>query len=302
MKRFPPLRYLVVLAGLAIALLQTACIEFDRQIMSYRLDAKADTLLIFQNYLGIYGGDNENVLSDQEVAQLRSVLEGERTFFFYNWIFELNVSQLEQTAGNLGEDQADSDRERALYARARKAVKTLRENLTINNGPFYLDPEGRLSGVQMVRITKLTKVVTAVNDGIRAMLQRNLLVKDLDPEERRLTERALAERRPYLTVEGNRISFRYPMTGEGFRRDFAKPESGDADLRRLRAAGISVTHENGEFRASVGKVEDRVTRVAMDTFEKPYRENALHHTQQARIAVEPEYDAARATREFLGAE
>lgn len=302
MNRIPAVRRLAVTTALAIALFHTACIEFDRQVVSYRVDRQADTLLIFQNYLGIYGADAEHELTEQEIQQLRSVLENERTFFFANWIFELNVSQMDQAIRTLHEEEVGSPGRRELNARLRKAVKTLRDNLTINNGPFYLDAKGHLSGVQMVRITRLSTVVKAVNDGIQANLQRDLLTKDLPPERRHLTERAVADKAPFLEIEGNQIRFRHPMTAEAFRREFTESENVDKNLQRLREAGIVVTHKDGELRAAVGKVGDRVTRVAMDTFEKPYRGNALAHVQKTGIAVEPEYGAARAAREFLGTE
>jgi len=292
------LRRLVPVALLAVALLHTACIEFDRQVLTYRVDTAADELRIFQDYHGIYGADQEEELTKQEIQQLRSVLETERTFFFANWIFEFNVPQMEEAVEELVEED-DSPRKRELRASARQAVKTLRENLTINNGPFYLDADGHLSGVQMVRIGNLSRVVAAVNDGVRAMMEYNLLIKELDAEDRKLIERALQKKRPYLQVKGNRLTFRHPMTVTVFRRDFAKSDTGEDNFRRLRAAGINVTHEDGEIRVNVGREKDRVTRVAMDTFEKPYRENVLRYTQQARLPVEPEYDVAKAAREFL---
>ena len=67
----------------------TGCLEFEQQTLTYRYDAKTDTLRIFQSYQGIFGADAKDGLSQDELAQLDSVLTGQRTFFFANWIFEL---------------------------------------------------------------------------------------------------------------------------------------------------------------------------------------------------------------------
>ena len=55
--------------------------DFEKQTMVYRHYPKADTLVIWQQYEGIYGDDGFEGLSLEEIDQLHSVLEGERTFF-----------------------------------------------------------------------------------------------------------------------------------------------------------------------------------------------------------------------------
>ncbi|MBG87739.1 MAG: hypothetical protein CMO80_12660 [Verrucomicrobiales bacterium] len=83
------------LSLLAIALPMLAgCIEWDHQEVRYRYDAKADRLRIFQNYEGIYGADKKDSLSSSERSQLKSVLAGGRTFFFANWIVEINLPEV----------------------------------------------------------------------------------------------------------------------------------------------------------------------------------------------------------------
>ena len=66
-----------------------------------------DTLVIWQHYEGIYGEDNEHGLSETEREQLHSVVNGERTFFFANWIFEYNAQSIDQF---IKEDEAVSNR------------------------------------------------------------------------------------------------------------------------------------------------------------------------------------------------
>src|SRR5919198_2743031 len=84
---------------LPLALL-TGCLEFGKQTMSYHYDKATDTLRIFQDYHGIFGEDAKGKpgegLSAEEQEQLESVLKGQRTFFFSNWIFEYNRQQIEE--------------------------------------------------------------------------------------------------------------------------------------------------------------------------------------------------------------
>jgi mRNA-degrading endonuclease RelE of RelBE toxin-antitoxin system len=227
------------------------------------------------------------------------VLEGERTFFFANWIFEFNVRQMEEASDSIGAD-ASSVKERALASRMRQAVRTLRENLTINNGTFYLDAKGHLGGVQRVRIGNLSRVVDTVNDGLHAFIELRLLSHKLDPEEQPLYRRALTDPSAFLTVKGNRLTFRFPMSEAAFRREIAKPETDDADLRRLRQAEIHVTHADGEFRVIIGREDERVTTISLDTFEKPYRPNVLRHLETKGTPIPATFHPARAASEYLG--
>ena len=53
-KRFSSLVLVVCLA------LLTGCLEFERQTLTYRYDAKTDKLRIFHSYQGIFGADIES--------------------------------------------------------------------------------------------------------------------------------------------------------------------------------------------------------------------------------------------------
>ncbi|MBL6765607.1 MAG: hypothetical protein ISQ14_11685 [Verrucomicrobiae bacterium] len=289
------------LAIAAIALLHTGCIEFDRQTVSYRIDTTRDSLLIFQNYHGIYGAEHEDHLSGQEIDQFRSVLEKERTFFFANWIFELNLESITKTAADLDEETADTPNERALLKRAKAGFDAVRDNLTIGNGALYLDPEGRLCGTQTVRIRNLKSVLKAVNDAIAAFLERKLLSSDIDPEERLILEKALRGKPVFISVDGNQIRFRHPLPEKVYRDELIKPNGDEQILSKLARSGIHVAHSDGELRVSIGQVTDEVTHITMDTFSTPYRANALRFTQDEPIPVEPNYDPVAAATKFLGA-
>src|SRR5438477_5063230 len=62
-KRFPSLVLVVCLA------LFTGCLEFEQQTLTYRYDAKTDTLRIFQSYQGIFGADAKDGLSQDAASR-----------------------------------------------------------------------------------------------------------------------------------------------------------------------------------------------------------------------------------------
>src|SRR5262245_49230124 len=84
-------RFLLLVACMGLV---TGCLEFEQQTLTYRYDAKTDTLRIFQSYQGIFGADGNDGLSKDELEQLNSVLTGQRTFFFSNWVWEFNRDAL----------------------------------------------------------------------------------------------------------------------------------------------------------------------------------------------------------------
>ena len=48
-------------------LIWAGCIDFEKQTMTYRHFPKADTLVIWQQYEGIYGETEKNGLSENEL-------------------------------------------------------------------------------------------------------------------------------------------------------------------------------------------------------------------------------------------
>src|SRR5256885_3355843 len=48
----------------------TGCLEFEDQTLTYRYDARTDTLRIFQDYHGIFGADDTSKMTAEEEEQL----------------------------------------------------------------------------------------------------------------------------------------------------------------------------------------------------------------------------------------
>src|SRR5262245_53638118 len=191
-------RYLACFLIGCLALL-TGCLEFEQQTLTYRYDTKTDTLRIFQSYQGIFGGDGNNGLSKDELEQLNSVLTGQRTFFFANWIWEFNRDALRETVDKL--KQPDAQQELKLdpagLARAETLLKVVLDNVTVENGPFYFDQHGKLCGVQQVTLKQCSKIIAAANPAVRDYLKIEAAKDDTSAENRSLYLKSAERQREY---------------------------------------------------------------------------------------------------------
>ena len=138
--------------------------------MTYEHDAKADTLLIHQIYHGLYGADDATQLSATERTQLDSVMKGQRTFFFANWIFELNVEGFKEDLGRATEPKTNSLEEAHRRAET-NLLALLVANVRVENGKFYLNDKDQPCGQQRVTIRNVSKVLAAGNALMRRALE-----------------------------------------------------------------------------------------------------------------------------------
>jgi hypothetical protein len=285
---------LLPVAALALAtLLLAGCIQFVEQTMSYRYDAASDTLLIYQRYTGISGESEESGLSDNERAQLDSVLQGERTFFFNNWITELNLSAIRKHLQDNppGADDATKQAEATL-------IRLLAESVHISNGPFFLDDQGRLCGVQRVTVRNVTRLLAAGNALIRVELKAEA-ENETEADKKRLLLQAAAQPEPFITIEGNRIQVRFPW-------DEHLEE--DESYKRLHAEfdrqGGSFTVADGWLTATLGardSVRETLTLPFWDQKKLAHAgtPNAVPYvTQQVGLATA--FDPAKDAERFFG--
>ena len=265
-----------LLPFLALAVALTGCIEFERQTMVYEHDAKADTLHIHQTYHGIFGADDAAKLSEKEREQLADVMKGQRTFFFSNWIFELNVENLKDALAGSGTPEANSLKE--AYRRATTNLLTqLIANVRVENGKFYLNEKGQPCGTQRVVLRNVSKVLEAGNVVIRRAWEVELKGKPT-AEERELINASLARPEPFLTLKGQQLRLRTPFP----RAEFDKIGGEDPKLRTFVSEfirqGGSMSHEQGELHLRFGRTDTARESVTLPmTSEKSYQANAIEH-------------------------
>ncbi|MBI5800926.1 MAG: hypothetical protein HZA92_09425 [Verrucomicrobia bacterium] len=286
-----------LLPYLALAVALTGCIEFERQTVTYEHDAQADTLRIHQTYHAIYGADDVTQLSEKEREQLADVMKGQRTFFFANWIFELNVERFKEDLAGAVDPKTNSLEE--AYRRAEtNLLALLVANVRVENGKFYLNEKGQPCGTQRVTIRNVSKLVAAGNALARRALEVAMKGKET-AAERELINASLARSEPFLTLIGQQIRFRFPLS----KAEFDKLDADDEKVRRFFAefarVGGAMAHENGEVHVRFGRTDAARETVTLPMAGKEsYRGNALTHIRDT-YGLAKEFDPKKDAEEFL---
>lgn len=279
------------------------CLEFKEQTMTYRYVKAADELRIFQDYRGIFGADADGKadvpLSGDEQEQLDSVWKGQRTFFFANWIFEYDREDLEGYRDAL-KDPEKTDLAAADRPKMEHLVGLVLDNVKVDNGPFYLDADGRLCGVQSVTVGKLSQIVAAVNGCTEIFLNQMQDENKEKPEDRKAVERFREDKAAkFLQQDGNALVLRWPMSRQSYDKGFgAKADDAEA-VKQARAAGIGITWADDVATFSIGKADDGLTSITLPVFDNEYVPNAIAPAT-AKQAINKSFDPQAAAKKFLG--
>ena len=278
--------------------LMTSCIEFEKQTLTYKHDKKNDRLEIFQKFEGIYGKGGKK-LSEEKVEQINSVINGERTFFFANWIFEYNREKLLELPKELEKEITESknDAEKATMRKGVKLAKLLLTSIKVKNGEFYLNKEKKLCAYQYVTIDNLSKILKQTNEVISlAILYGN--TKDDKPKEKSwaLIVKAAKAGHTWISFDGNQLKVSCPVAKEDFikaKKEFAK-EVADTEnsvkenakfgeaLKRILSNDLWVNYQNEVMEVTLGQPEDSTTAVTMNVFEG-YSENLLKWAKEKKL-------------------
>jgi hypothetical protein len=282
-------------------LLLCGCLEFAQQTLTYRYDTATDTLKIYQSYQGIYGQSATNRLVDEERSQLQSVLEGQRTFFFANWIFEFNREQtkvwLEELKNPPPEDDPKPDAE--MIAHLETLLKLALENVTVENGPFYHGADGKLCGVQQVTVKQWSKILAAGNVSLRDAYKREAAKADTAAADRELYLKSASSPQQYVRMEGNQLQVRLPLTPAEYEKSFKDDPDSARQFELLNQAGGKFTYANNEITMVVGTPTARTVRLTMPVYTNAYSTNVVTELQKQKRTILPKFDADAAAEQFL---
>ena len=268
----------------------TGCLEFERQTLSFRHDAATDTLYIFQDYQGIFGVDDPARLTETEIGQMASVMQGERTFFFSNWIAEYNrniCKEKQQTPK--GELNANEAYEAGIRALAEAALA----NVKVENVGFYLNRENRLCGAQRVTVKHISQVLAALNRVLLFVARDEAGKEDKSTEEKKRLLAFATSGQKALRLEGNRWEIRWPVTEEEYRsfKD-QTPQS-----RAFRASGGEMTYTDGVVVLTLGRPEAKSVSLTLPFSDEPYSGNSL--AEAKKYGIKESFDAVGAAKAFL---
>lgn len=278
----------------------TGCLEFEDQTLSYRYDTHTDTLRIFQDYHGIFGADDVAKVTDAEAEELDSVLKGQRTFFFANWIMEYNREQLRERLEELKdpEKRRETKQPETAIVRYEKLMTLALDNVRMENDGFYLDAKGRLCGNQKVTVTGVSKLIAAGNEALREMIRAEAGKLETSAEQKAVLLKA--ERGPgdFIRLQGNAISVRFPTTQDEFAKWMGSPPDDGRQLKEFRRQGGRITMTNDLATFSLGVPTDVVTTLTLPVATKPYVPNAVDAVRK-RTSIREKFDPSSAAREFL---
>lgn len=278
----------VILPLLALLFL-TGCIEFVRQTMSYRHDTATDTLYIFQDYQGIFGAKNASRLEADEVDQLASVMKGERTFFFNNWITEYNRAALEEELRKpKGEINENPEYEAAVRTLGQSALA----NIRVENVGFYTNKEGQLCGAQRVTIRQCSQVLAALNRILPHLVREQAAQPDKSEAEKRSLLRFTASGEPFIRFDGNQMVFRWPLTEADYREFNGSPHA-----KSIREAGGSVTYGDGVLILKLGEPKAKTVSFTLPFSTNSYVPNAL--AEAKGYGIKKAFDPRQAAAQFL---
>jgi hypothetical protein len=273
------------LGTLLLPFFLSACVEFEQQIMTYTLID--DELIIFQEYHGIFAEPLEQTennkqqkkktgLTDTEKQEIRSVVNGERTFFFGNWITEYNRAELlEEVARHEHPNKDLSESEKQYIQIWLPLSKLLLANITVTNGEFYYDEQRRLSGYQVVRVKNVKQLIDQANRSISLAI----LAKEPDPDKNEQEyglierEKALAKAgHKWIEADGNRISVSFPASQE----DFMETKN-EAESYTGNSAPVVEVSYNDELMTIVIGHSGTEQVVISKQVNGPYTTNAVKH-------------------------
>lgn len=299
-KQLPARSRILRLSALLPVLWLTGCLEFEDQTLTYRYDAGTDILRIFQDYHGIFGADDTAKVTDAEVEQLESVLQGQRTFFFSNWILEYNREDLR---GDL-EELKDPLKRREMKLpesasdRYEKLLTLLLDNVRVENNGFYFDAKGRICGSQKITVTRVTQLIAAGNDALREFIKVEAGKQETPAEEKAVLLKAAAGPGDFIRLQGNALTIRLPMTPGAFAK-MMDPGSSDARLfTEFTRRGGTITMTNDLVTVRYGAPTNDVTTLTLPMATRPYVPNAVDAVRK-HASIREKFDASSAARGFV---
>lgn len=286
--------------ALALAAMLAGCLEFEEQALSFTHDAKTGTLRIFQDYRGICGSDQPEGLSQSEQNQLESVLTTPRTFFFANWIFEIDHRALRQSLADLRDPETRKKQNltEEEAARIERLIQVLLAGSRIENGPFYTDAKGRLCAVQFVTFPRIAEVLQAMNDAIPDYLRREAAGKGTAPKDAAVMLAAAKHRKTFVSLDGNRFTITWPCTRAAFDQAFGPHAEADAKLAAFKRQGGTVSFADNEVTLSIGAASAPLTTLTLPISGKPATGNAMARVKD-RATIREGYDPQAAMNDFI---
>ena len=261
----------------------SSCIEFEREKIAYVHDEEKDELRVTLTYEGIFGnlekGQNSqhgpddittaDSLNKQQIEQLESVLEQKRAFFFSNWIFEYSAS----SSAKMLEKIIKENGQGKFGEAEKKLIKSLLDNIEVQNIGFYKNNAEQLCGAQTLRISNISVIIPLANQVIGRQMKAHIQEMREEREEKvpnsfttetiDLIESKVEQNFPFIQVKGNLITLTLIMT--------------EPDQKRITNStvkdlpdGARIAFEDEALLIEIGGKQDQVGELSKNCFEGYY--------------------------------
>jgi len=293
---------------IGLPLLLLACVDFDGQTLSFRYDAKSDRLLIFQHFEGIHTDGDAAAPSakakakgkakgkkkkakprsptEKERRELESVVKGQRTFFFGNWITEYNRADCEADIVQSSAKLASLGEPEKAALKARIAVcRQLVASVKITNGKFFLNKQGQLCGYQLVVVEQVSKLLPLINDAIRTFVATDPMDKITAAGREKV--RAFAKKGRWVELEGGELRIRYYDTYDEFL------ELREGLLKQFLQAQIILNYDEPLIEIIIGRKGNKRTTLTTPSKSKPDRRLIRHVRKTYGIEKKVDVDSLR---------
>jgi hypothetical protein len=280
----------IAAAAAFVCLFWSGCIQFERQLLTYRHDPSSDTLRVYQTYVGVFGdGTAEGTLlsgasssgspvrhgeglNPDEQNQLLDAFAGQQTYTYTSWP-SLDFAEVRAEKAGLPPE----------------AVQVLLAGLHVSNGPFYLDAEGRLCAVQRITVTHISKVLAAFEAVVRSDFAKDRGSRSA--EQYALELRVAANPEPLVWLEGNRVTLRRPQLRENFESD---------DYDSLVHAGVEIAFADDTATFRFGRTDsDHELFAVLPDPGATYVGNAVAFVRE-RFGIAERFDAQADAARFFG--
>ena len=268
------------------------CVEFERQTIVYRHDVERDELRMLIIYEGIYGKKAD------DYGELRSVLVRPRTFFFANWILEYDRDDWVRELARL--DRERDTNPNTYKVAYRRLIKLILDNVRVDNGAFYLNNEGKLSGYQRVTLSNVSELVPAFNELVNAALIHD----ELDPTDILASSRsadtiknAAYVGHHWIELDEGELRMRIPLTNHDYEQ-FRLDVEDDIQWQRVIEAGLREVYIGGVAEFVFGEYGHSQTTISMDVFDGPYIPNMLPFVEEDGL-LEPSPDFETIIQRFV---
>jgi|GEM_PF-742914 len=267
------MRMIRMLACLCLAVVLSSCITFDGQTMTYRYDRENDRILIFQVYENIcctgpavvstnFPRPKEALPTDTEKTELESVMKGQRTFFFANWIFEYNCEDSVKKIKEMKEDiQKTNCEEKAQMEAAMSLGEQLIPSVAISNGGFYLDSKERLCGYQYVTVANVSKLIPQANKLISQYLQDDLSKTNFIEESNRKQVEDAIKAGNWIQLQGNQLRIA-AVSDKDIAEEYRESREKKNDLIGNIVKNVEVRYHRPVAEIIIGRSDQSVTELA----------------------------------------